>query len=91
MIEQIIITLSALGFFVFTAINRMLIGVIIALIGVPFFLYSTTPDQWGIRVAVSVNAIIYLVAIGLRLRAWRMKRKLAELDDDVDEHLSDAM
>ena len=88
MIEQIIITLSALGFFVFTAINRMLIGVIIALIGVPFFLYSTTPDQWGIRVAISVNAIIYLVAIGLRVRAWRLQK---QIDDDVDEHLSDAM
>lgn len=88
MIEQIIITLSALGFFVFTAIYRMLIGIIIALIGVPFFLYSTTPDQWGIRVAVSVNAVIYLVAIGLRVRAWRLQK---QIDDDVDEHLSDAM
>ena len=88
MIEQIIITLSALGFFVFAVINRMLIGVIIALIGVPFFLYSTTPDQWGIRVAISVNAIIYLVAIGLRVRAWRLQK---QIDDDVDEHLSDAM
>lgn len=72
MIEQLAIILTTLGMLAFNSANRILIGCLIGLIGVPFWIYAAAPDQWGVIAAVSVQAIVYFVAIALRLRAKRM-------------------
>jgi hypothetical protein len=91
MIEQTMILITALTSLALISSNRIIPGCTFALIGIPFWIFGTDTGQWGIRIAVCVNALVYLIALALHLRTIYLRKQLFEAENEDYEHLSDAV